>query len=341
MINKNLPKILNKKSACFLTQCDMNTEEKKMTQKTIQLNLEAIEKQNAFLQTLIEKTSQDNTNLKLGDQLRPTEDYNGSLFEVVREPYWCYLDEQGRAVNIEILLCEEPFAEERLEAEEFMKRLESKRVDNPHDYHLGVIGNPWIKIGKQRVYEDSPGYDYLDDDDEKQDSNGQYYIEMPTYTVCWNEKKCPGGIIPQKRVWLRKICIISKAEGHTDDKNMRALPFPLKTLCFERLISKELQKLEKIGKTMSALNENHDRRGSRKAENRKKWTQLFQLWADRDLRERQVTGFYSDKYGLFLKSSVIYEVVARAVNPLTKLIDDVQQIKSGSKTDGQNLETKV
>ena len=301
------------------------TDETKMSQKTIKNNLEAIEKKTAFLQTLIEKTSLDNTNLSIGDQLRPTEDYNGSLFEVVREPYWCYIDDKGKAVNIQTVLCEQEFVEEREHADDLLKRLESQRVDNEDDYHLGVIGNPWIKQGTMKVYEgEHTNYDDFNDENEKIDADGNFYIEVPTYTVCWHEKRCPAGVFPQKRVWLRKICIISKAEGQTDDKNCRALPFPLRTIPFQSLISKELQKLDKISKTMSAIQENG--RAKRTMANRRKFLDLLKLWADPTLKSRPVTGFYSEKYGLFLKSAVSYEVSTRTVNPLTKLIDDVKQI---------------
>ena len=319
--------------------------ETKMTQKAIQNNLDALEKMNGFLNTLIEKTNHDNVSLKLGDQLRPTEDYNGTLFEVVREPYWCYITEQGRAIEMDYREHDEAMGdsgEGKDAAERYMKELEARKVD-PDGWEPGVI-DVCLKVTKDRVYEDvSPGYDFLDDENEKQDENGNYYIEVPFYSVVWRERILPPGYTPQRRVWLRKICIISKAEGHTDDKNLRALPFPLKQFCFENLIQKEIQKLTKISRTLEGTPAGRKKTAkvTMRTRNQEKYNALKKIWMDDNIRLRIVKGFFSEKYGMFLKSDKKYEVTATLVNPLSKLVEDVSEIKSQVEGDGKNLQAKV
>ena len=307
------------------------TENTKMTQKAIQNNLDAIEKMNGFLNNLIEKTNHDNVTLKLGDQLRPTEDYNGTLFEVVREPYWCYVGNGGRAEEMTIREHEEAMGDAedgRIEAERYMKELEEQKVD-PESWEPGVLSVK-LKITKDRVYEDSPGYDFLDDEDEKQDANGKYYLEVPFYSVVWQERVMPEGCKPQRRVWLRKICIISKAEGHSDDKNLRALPFPVRTITFESLIWKEVQKLTKISRSLEATAPGRKKTAkvTMRTRNAQKYNDLKKIWMDETINKKQVTGFFSEKYGLFLRSDWKYEVTATLVNPLSKLVKDVTEIKS-------------
>jgi hypothetical protein len=311
------------------------TEEKKMSQKTIQSNLDSIEKMNGFLQELIDKTNRDNITLKLGDQLRPTEDYNGTLFEVVREPYWCCVDESGRAKEQIIQQKEEEFGDDLAQAEDYMKILEKRKVD-PDGHQPGILSVA-IRIGKERKYEiTTPGYEFYDDDNEKQDENGEYYIEGTVYTVVYKERIQPDGWIPQRRIWIRKICIISKAEGHTDDKNLRSLPFPIRVIPFRNLIMKEINKLSKISRNLEAtrLGAKKASKTSMRSRNEEKYQRLFKLWVDPATLDKQISGFYSDKYGLFLKSDVKYEVSARAVNPATKIINDAEQIKSQVEIDG-------
>lgn len=311
--------------------------ETKMTQKAIQNNLDALEKMNGFLNTLIEKTNHDNVSLKLGDQLRPTEDYNGTLFEVVREPYWCYITEQGRAVEMDFREHDEAMGdsdEGKDVAERYMKELEARKVD-PDGWEPGVI-DVRLKVTKDRVYEEtSPGYDFLDDENEKQDENGKYYIEVPFYSVVWRERVMPDGYKAQRRVWLRKICIISKAEGHSDDKNMRALPFPIRTMKFETLVWKEVQKLTKISRSLEATPAGRKRtvKVTMRSRNEQKYNDLKKIWMDKEINEKQVTGFFSEKYGLFLKSDKKYEVTATLVNPLTKLIGDLKDIKTQAESE--------
>ena len=298
-----------------------------MTQKAIQNNLDALERMNGFLNTLIEKTNHDNVSLKLGDQLRPTEDYNGTLFEVVREPYWCYINEQGRAVEMDFREHEEHIGYKKEDAEAFMKTLEAQKV-NEDDWQPGVI-DVRLKSAKERIYENAVDYDLLDDDNEKQDEEGRYYIDVMCYSVVWRERVMPDGYKAQRRVWLRKICIISKAEGHSDDKNMRALPFPIRTMKFETLVWKEVQKLTKISRSLEATPAGRKRtvKVTMLSRNEQKYNDLKKIWMDDAINEKQVTGFFSEKYGLFLKSDKKYEVTATLVNPLSKLIQDAKDIK--------------
>lgn len=317
------------------------TEEKKMSQKTIQTYLDSIEKMNGFLHELLDKTSRDNTTLKLGDQLRPTEDYNGSLFEVVREPYWCYIGENGRANEMIVQRKEVEFAEEGAQAKDFVEILEKRRVD-VDGYEPGVLYVE-LKQDVMRKYEGTPFYDDYDDENEKEDEEGRYYIEVPVYTVIYSERILPAGWTPERRVWIRKICIISKAEGHTDDKNLRSLPFPLATIPFRNLIDKELTKLIKVSRNLQATRPGAKRvrKTSMRSRNEDKCRELFKLWADPIISEKPVSGFYSEKYGLFLKSDVKYQVSATLVNPCTKVVNEASEIKSQAEADGKNLQGKV
>ena len=312
-----------------------------MKQKTIQSNLDKIEKLNGFLKTLIEKTQNDNVNLKLGDQLRPTEDYNGSLFEVVREPYWCYLDEKNHAHDLFLTQQETYFGDEKEEAQDFYDLLNAQKVseDGTEDGVLSLC----LNVGKDRVYEDSPRYEKLDDEDEKQDIEGRYYVEVPSYSVVWTERKKPENWTYQRRVWIRKICMISKAEGLSDDKNSRALAFPIHTFPFKDLIRKEYQKLSKISRSLELTQKGakYARKICMASRNRTKLEELLKLWMNPEVNDKMITGFYSLKYGLFLKSDVKYEVSTKTVNPLSKIVQSAVKMNSELEEDGQDLEAEV
>ena len=307
----------------------MTEKVEKMTQKTIKNQLEHIAGLGAFFNTLVCKTKNDNVSLKLGDQLRPTNDYNGSLFEVVREPYWCWIDEQGRASEMTIQQHHQNFGVDRAAAIRFTEELSYKEID-PEEGHNDGVWDIQMKTHQNRRFRPRTG-----DDDEFSDDEEDFYS---VYMVEWRSRSMPKDCRPQRRVWLRKICIISKAEGHSDDKNARALPFPIREMTFGHLIEKECEKLSKIARCLERTegDAKRTRKVSTRTQNIAKLRELREMWMNDLLRKRPVVGFYSEKYGLFLKSDVKYEVSTRLVNPATALLNSVKEIKEDVKEVIQN-----
>jgi hypothetical protein len=299
----------------------MTEKVEKMTQKAIKNQLESVAAMSAFYNTLISKTKNDNVALKLGDQLRPTNDYNGSLFEVVREPYWCWISEDGLASEMAINYHHRNFHTDKDAAVRLTEELACRLIDPEHGCEDGV----WdIELLSHQVRRTRPqqgeGWDDLSDDED------DFY---PIYLVEWKSRETPVGCKPQQRVWVRKICIISKAEGHSDDKNARALPFPVRTLLFRDLVIKEIEKLSKIARCLerTETNAKRTRKVCLRTQNKAKLQELRELWLNDTINKRPVTGFYSEKYGLFLKSDVKYEVSTTHVNPVTALLNSVKDIK--------------
>lgn len=278
----------------------------KMSQQTIKRQLESIAGLSAYFNTLKSKTKNDNVNLSLGDQLRPTKDYNGSLFEVVREPYWCWTDERGRAKEIITQYHFKLFNCHHL-AENFVDELEDNEVDKEgmddgnFDIQLLPLGH--IQGG------------------------------TPQYQVDWKSRTKPLGYKLEKRIWLRKICMISKAEGQSDDKNHRSLSFSVKTMPFSQLIQNECHKLSKISRSLELTDADakRTRKVSLRKQNQEKLAELWKLWGHPENKYYAVSGFYSEKYGLFLKSDIKYEITTTLINPQTALINSVKEIRENVK----------
>lgn len=315
----------------------MTDTNEKMTLKTITHNLEMIASASAFFTTLRRKALSDNTTLSLGDQLRCTTDYNGTLFEVVREPYWCWLDDKGRACEFITQDAEDEYTTLK-EAEEALEVVKSIWGDDEENYEKSEFQG-WItdvSIVKRKVeYEPRQqnrpeGYE-MDDDvsvssDEEQEPEYRYVVKY----------KChfrPPGTKFERRIWVRKICLISKAEGYTDDKNHRSLPFPIRTIKFGDLIWSERMKLDKISRCIEATNpgERKTKKKSLYQENKKRLEELMKIWCNRVLNDTPVKGFFSEKYGLFLKSDSKYNVVIEGKNALKEMIDDVSEIREDVK----------
>ena len=312
----------------------MNTNEK-MSLKAINNNLELIASASAFLNTLRRKALSDNTTVYLGDQLRCTTDYNGTLFEVVREPYWCWLDDTGRASEFLSEDCEDEYLT-LAEAEEGLRITKSIWCDDEENYEKSEFQG-WLKGGtihKKKVEQDRrqqnrpEGYEMSDDDssDEEQEPEYRYVVK---YSVWFR----PTGTKYERRIWVRKICLISKAEGYTDDKNHRSLPFPIRTIKFGDLIMTERQKLNKISRCIEATNpgERITKKKSLYQQNKKRLEELRNLWCNEHLNNTPVKGFFSEKYGLFLKSDSKYNVVIEGQNALKGMIDEVKEIREDVK----------
>lgn len=309
----------------------------KMTQKTIQNQLDSIISMNAMLNTLISKTNNDNSNLKLGDQLRPTNDYNGSLFEVVREPYNCWVTPEGKAVAIQVRSDYQEFDSEEA-ALEFYNRIQAKQVDaESHDdgyLTIKILVRLWRDYPQRErewVGYDTPVYslqqwkdeieDGYDSDEDFTDMMGQTFYNKIKYEVHYTHRETPEDFTIETRVWLRKICIISKAEGQSDDKNSRSLPFALCQMPFGDLIRTQIQKLNKISRSLEDTPKTAKRtkKITMADKNRAKLAELEKVWLCPDLIHKPVEGFYSEKYGMFLKSDVKFEVSQTAVNPVQQL----------------------
>ena len=129
---------------------------------------------------------------------------------------------------------------------------------------------------------------------------------------------------------MRKICLISKAEGLTDDKNFRSLVLTQKTIPFTELIAQQVTLLQKVSRSLEHTRPTDEK--SRKmagwAVNEKKCKELMALWFNPFLlKGKTITAYSNTKYGLFLRNPVTYTITASGKNVVTQATDKMMDAK--------------
>ena len=289
------------------------TEKVFKTASAIKKNLELVAKASAYLNFIKNASTGEHLELELGDQLRATSDYNGSIFEVVKKPYWCIVNQEGTISDYVRKYKHRVFRSfEEEEAKEAVARL---RADCDAD------AEGWEIEEAHLVRENFPlGHD---DDEHSEDELDDIDDETHHFRVCWTLRTLPAGHRKEQRVWVRKICLISKAEGLTDDKNFRSLVLTQKTVPFLDLVHQQMELLEKVSRSLE-----HTRPTDEKSRKMAGWrvnedrcAELRKLYWIPALQAKTLTAYANTKYGLFLRNPVTYTVTASGRNVMTQATD--------------------
>ena len=292
------------------------TEEKVFkTTTAIKKNLELVAKASAYLNFVKNASTGEHLDLDLGDQLRTTLDYNGAIFEVVRKPYWAVVfqndgtlaDYAYKSNSVIFSQAEHDDAQALFEEKMAEQRATIQSETGISDVSLHTYPGP------ARSGEESD-----DENDERH------------YEVRWQVRSIPEGCRRETRVWVRKICLISKAEGLTDDKNFRSLVLTQKTIPFTELIAQQVTLLQKVSRSLEHTRPTDEK--SRKmagwAVNQKRCDELKSLWFNPFLlKGKTITAYSNTKYGLFLRNPVTYTITASGKNVVTQATDKMMDAK--------------
>lgn len=289
------------------------------TTSAIKKNLELVAKASAYLNFLKNASTGEHLELELGDQLRATSDYNGSIFEVVKKPYWAVVDEYtGTLRDYDYQLCQsQKFVEGEEDLLEEFLAVKLKEERDAVASGLGVCDvtkQEWTNLE-------------VDSDDEGEDFRG--FDSVKNYVVRWKVRSIPEGCRREYRLWVRKICLISKAEGFTDDKNFRSLVLTHKTVPFTDLIKQQMDILRKVSRSLEHTRPTDDK--SRKMSgwvvNQNRCQELQSLWWNPVMKSKTLTAYSNIKYGLFLRNPVTYTVTASGKNVMTQATDKLIEAK--------------
>lgn len=289
------------------------------TTTAIKKNLELVAKASAYLNFVQNASTGEHLDLDLGDQLRATSDYNGSIFEVVKKPYWAVVDdESGTLRDYHYTSHQAKFEEGEEEVvEEFYKQKIKEQMDSDCSDGLGVCD---VSREDWTTYDDDSG----DEGD---------YTEHPMikkYRVTWKVRSIPEDCRREYRIWVRKICLISKAEGLADDKNFRSLVLTRKTVPFTDLIRQQIELLQKVSRSLEHTRPTDDK--SRKMggwrTNETRCKELMKLWFNPAMKGKTLTAYANTKYGLFLRNPVTYTVTASGKNVVTQTTEKMIEAKN-------------
>jgi hypothetical protein len=293
----------------------MNPSEPKVfkTASAIKKNLELVAKATAYLTFIKNASTGEHLELELGDQLRTTLDYNGAIFEVVKKPYWCIVNQEGTISDYVRKYKHKVFRSfEEDEAKEALAFLLANREADVEGWEIeeAHIVRKNFPLGRD---DDEHSDDELDDIDD----------ETHHFRVCWTLRTLPAGHRKEQRVWVRKICLISKAEGLTDDKNFRSLVLTQKTVPFLDLVHQQMELLRKVSRSLE-----HTRPTDEKSRKMAGWrvnedrcNELRKLYWNPVLQTKTLTAYSNTKYGLFLRNPVTYTVTASGRNVMTQATD--------------------
>ncbi len=289
------------------------------TAAAIKKNLELVAKASAYLNFLKNASTGEHLELELGDQLRATSDYNGSIFEVVKKPYWAVVDdESGTLRDYDYQLCEsKKFVEGEEDLVDQFWNLKLKEERDALASGLGICD-----VSKEEWTTTD-----VDSDDEGEDFRG--FDTIKKYRVTWKVRSIPEHCRREYRVWVRKICLISKAEGLADDKNFRSLVLTQKTVPFTDLIKQQIELLAKVSRSLE-----HTRPTDEKSRKMSGWRvnearckELYSLFYNPAVRGKTLTAYSNIKYGLFLRNPVTYTVTASGKNVMTQATDKMIEAK--------------
>jgi hypothetical protein len=315
------------------------------TTTAIKKNLELVAKASAYLTFIRNASTGEHLELELGDQLRATSDYNGSIFEVVKKPYWAVVfNDTGTLTDYAYTKHTKTF--DAGESDDFF----TQKLDEMTEALPTGLG-----ICDVSRYEDTV-HEYDSDIEEDEDGNEiiPRYEEVRKTVVSWKVRSIPEGCRREFRVWVRKICLISKAEGLTDDKNFRSLVLTQKTVPFTDLIKQQMDLLQKVSRSLEHTRPTDEK--SRKMAgwvvNEKRCSELRKLWWNPALKNKTLTAYSNTKYGLFLRNPVTYTITASGKNVMVQTTDKmldarkevaqvaeakesvVKQLKKGKKDEG-------
>jgi hypothetical protein len=326
------------------SQMNPTTETVFKTTTAIKKNLELVAKASAYLTFIRNASTGEHLELELGDQLRATSDYNGSIFEVVKKPYECIVNQDGNLSDYERKYKHRVFRS--FEEDEANKALEYLLANREADVEGWEIEEAHI------VRENFP----LGRDDDEHSDDEWEEIDAETYhfRLVWTLRTLPAGHRKEQRIWVRKICLISKAEGLTDDKNFRSLVLTQKTVPFTDLIKQQMDLLQKVSRSLEHTRPTDEK--SRKMAgwvvNEKRCSELRKLWWNPALKNKTLTAYSNTKYGLFLRNPVTYTITASGKNVMVQTTDKmldarkevaqvaeakesvVKQLKKGKKDEG-------
>lgn len=291
------------------------------TPSAIKKNLELVAKASAYLNFLKNASTGEHLNLELGDQLRATNDYNGSLFEVVKKPYWAVVNNlTGTLSDYAYQSFTKTFTEgEEEELEKFWNQKLKEDYDSQYSDGLGVCD----VVKEEGITQEA----ISDDEDDEDTGHFRGFDSIKRYYVRWRVRSIPENCRRETRVWVRKICLISKAEGLVDDKNLRSLVISQKTAPFTDLIKQQIELLGKLSRSLTHTRPKDDK--SRKMSgwlvNHNRCEELHKLFCNPALKDKTLTAYANTKYGLFLRNPVTYTITASGKNVVTqateKLID--------------------
>jgi hypothetical protein len=290
----------------------MNPSEKVFkTASAIKKNLELVAKATAYLTFIKNASTGEHLELELGDQLRATSDYNGSIFEVVKKPYWAVVfNDTGTLTDYHYERTYKKFVEGEEDQVEALWALMKARE------HADVASG--LGICDVRKEEWTAAEEDSDDEDTQTERPRMKY-----YGVEWKERSIPEHCRREYRVWVRKICLISKAEGLTDDKNFRSLVLTQKTVPFLDLVHQQMELLRKVSRSLE-----HTRPTDEKSRKMAGWrvnedrcADLRKLYWNPVLQTKTLTAYSNTKYGLFLRNPVTYTVTASGRNVMTQATD--------------------
>jgi hypothetical protein len=298
------------------------TEDKPMCAASIKKKLGLVEGVQAYFNFICNASLGEHQNLALGDQLRATEDYNGAIFEVVKVPYPCVVDAQGKVSDYE-------YFHQTYRYREMDEDIARQNYHETKAQEVKSLAEEGICNVNFAVFNYPLGRD-VDDSDSDDDEIDQ---ETKHFQVSFDTRKLPEGHSVETRVWVRKICLISKAEGLTDDKNNRSLTLTIKTIPFTDLIRKQVEILAKCSRSLQATRPDalETKKCSGWRRNYEKCNELMKLYNNPALAKRKVVAFGNTKYGLFLRNPVTYTITASGKNVMQQKTDML--MKAGPETD--------
>jgi len=285
------------------------TQEKPMCAASIKKKLQEVEGIQAYFNFISNASLGEHQSLALGDQLRATEDYNGAIFEVVKVPYKCIVDAQGKLSDYLYSPRVLHFPESmELQAREKYTEIKEEEAD---DGENGICNVQFVVKDYPLGMEDDS-----DDDDEA----------TKHFQVTWDVRTLPEGNSVETRIWVRKICLISKAEGLTDDKNNRSLTLTLKTIPFTKLIDKQRDILTKCTRSLDITKPDalETKKCSGWRRNAQKCEELYKLYHNPALKKRTIVAFGNTKYGVFLRNPVTYTITASGKNVIDQTTDKIK-----------------
>ena len=308
---------------------EVSQQEQPMCIPSIKKKLQVVESASAYLTFLHRATATDHLQVKEGEQLRVTADYNGSLFEVVREPFEVLVDGYGKITAYEIRTHHMYFhAVQEEEAKEFYANL----GNNPD-----IVKTKWEVVNFALQSDDSHSQFSEDEMDLIENEDHHYRI---TY---WSRKQ-PENTTIEKRIWVRKCCLISKAEGLAEDKNNRSLDLSIQTVSLDNLVYKYIQMLNKIQYSLKhhMPHDANTKRYKSWKELEEKRAKLWELFCSPYVQKMKLTAYGNKKYGLFLKNPVSYTITASGANVIMQTVDNMQtsatQVKETSEKKQQVLQ---
>lgn len=303
--------------------------------RTIKKKIETLQGCSTYLTFIKNAFQDDNTALKLGQQLRAVDDYNGTIFEVVREPFKCRVDENGSLSGyVPTRKVRDFLASQRMEAEIFYQQMLGKvNIEDEEqmwdDVHICDVNFRRVR-GEEHESE-------TDDSDEEVDDDSMYY------SVNWVEYVAQPNTSVQERCWVRKICLISRAEGKVDDKNYRSVVLTRKSVSYEELVWREIQTLSKVARSLEQT-----RPDSKRTRKLKVWTankelcdQLKETIHDAHYVKKRIEGFYNKKYNLFLKNPNTYQVTSSGAGAVVQMANKLIEAKADIKETMDNKSSVV